>query len=191
MMGKIYDHITDELQQFIASQHMFFVATATADSRINLSPKGLDSFRVVNPTRVMWLNLTGSGNETSAHLQQDGRMTVMFNAFTGKPMILRLYGRAEVIHPGDSQWTELSKAFPVIPGARQLIDMHVEAVQTSCGMAVPRYDYVEQRSELVTWARKKGPAGVQQYWRDKNQTSLDGIPTHIMEKCQARDRNPD
>nr|WP_232105771.1 pyridoxamine 5'-phosphate oxidase family protein [Gimesia panareensis] len=147
---------------------------------MNVSPKGMDSFRVLGPNRVIWLNVTGSGNETSAHVQQDGRMTVMFCAFTGKPLILRLFGQARVIHPYDAEWDELFANFPPIPGARQVFDLNVDLVQTSCGMGVPFYDYVEEREHLTTWAAKQGPEGLQQYWHDKNQQSLDGIPTHIL-----------
>ena len=181
-MGQRFSELSEKLIDFINDQHLFFVGTATADSRINVSPKGMDSFRVLGPNRVIWLNMTGSGNETSAHIQQDGRMTVMFCAFTGKPLILRLYGEARVIHPYDSDWSELSAHFPPIPGARQVFDMQVDLVQTSCGMAVPYFDYVEEREQLKTWATKQGPEGLQKYWHDKNQQSLDGIPTHILEE---------
>ncbi len=180
-MGKQIPELEEQYIKFIAAQKLFFVGTATADSRINVSPKGMDSFRVLRPNRVIWLNVTGSGNETSAHIQQDGRMTVMFCAFTGKPLILRLYGQARVIHPYDADWDELFAHFPSIPGARQVFDMSVDLVQTSCGMAVPYFDYVEEREQLKTWASKQGEAGIYQYWHDKNQQSLDGIPTHILD----------
>ncbi|WP_339732330.1 pyridoxamine 5'-phosphate oxidase family protein [uncultured Gimesia sp.] len=181
-MGSQLSELSDKLTEFIANQKLFFVGTATAESRINVSPKGMDAFRVLGPNRVIWLNVTGSGNETSAHIQEDGRMTVMFCAFTGKPLILRLYGQARVIHPYDATWDELFAHFPSIPGARQVFDMNVDLVQTSCGMGVPYYDYVEEREQLTTWATKQGPEGLNQYWHDKNQQSLDGIPTHILEE---------
>lgn len=181
-MGQRLTELSEKLIDFIAEQKLYFVGTATADSRINVSPKGMDSFRVLGPNRVIWLNMTGSGNETSAHVQQDGRMTVMFCAFTGKPLILRLYGQARVIHHYDSEWDELFANFPSNPGARQVFDMTVDLVQTSCGMGVPYFDYVEEREQLTTWASKQGPDGIQQYWHDKNQQSLDGIPTHILEE---------
>ncbi|EDL56254.1 pyridoxamine 5'-phosphate oxidase family protein [Gimesia maris] len=181
-MGKQIPELEEQHIKFIAAQKLFFVGTATADSRINVSPKGMDSFRVLGPNRVIWLNVTGSGNETSAHIQQDGRMTVMFCAFTGKPLILRLYGQARVIHPYDADWDELFAHFPSIPGARQVFDLSVDLVQTSCGMAVPYFDYVEEREQLKTWASKQGEAGLHQYWYDRNQQSLDGIPTHILEE---------
>jgi len=181
-MGQRFTELSDKLIEFIAEQKLFFVGTATADSRVNISPKGMDSFRVLNPNRVIWLSVTGSGNETSAHIQEDGRMTVMFCAFTGKPMILRLYGQARVIHHYDAEWNELFAYFPTIPGARQVFDMHVDLVQTSCGMAVPYFDYVEEREQLTTWATKQGEAGIHNYWQKKNQTSLDGKPTHILDE---------
>ncbi len=180
-MGQRTNELSEKQIDFIVEQKLFFVGTATADSRINVSPKGMDSFRVLGPNRVVWLNVTGSGNETSAHIQEDGRMTVMFCAFTGKPVILRLYGRATVIHPYDAEWAELYAHFPSIPGARQVFDMNVELVQSSCGMGVPFYDYVEEREQLTTWATKQGEEGVSDYWKQKNQLSLDGKPTNIVE----------
>lgn len=181
-MGSQLSELSDKLMEFIADQKLFFVGTATAESRINVSPKGMNAFRVLGPNRVIWLNVTGSGNETSAHIQEDGRMTVMFCAFTGKPLILRLYGQAKVYHQYDAEWDELFANFPSIPGARQVFDLNVDLVQTSCGMGVPYFDYVEEREQLTTWATKQGPEGLNQYWHDKNQQSLDGIPTHILEE---------
>ena len=132
--------------------------------------------------RVVWLNVTGSGNETSAHVQECPRMTIMFCAFEGTPMILRLYGQAKVIHPRDPEWDKLSSLFGVMPGARQIFDLDIDLVQASCGMAVPFFDYVEERSQLDEWASKKGSMGLKAYWEEKNQLSLDGIPTNIMNK---------
>ncbi len=181
-MGKQYSQLSDELTQFIQQQKLFFVATATADSKINLSPKGLDSLRVLDDKRVIWLNLTGSGNETAAHVQQHPRMTIMFCAFEGAPMILRLYGQAKVVHQGDDAWSEIASHFPETPGVRQIFDLSIDMVQTSCGFGVPLFDYVGDRDTLTSWATKKGTQGIHDYWRDKNQVSLDGIPTHIVEK---------
>jgi hypothetical protein len=166
----------------LKSKKIFFVGTATAESRVNISPKGMDSIRVLSKNRVVWLNVTGSGNETSAHIQEDSRMTVMFAAFEGNPMILRLYGNANVIHKNDAEWKELYSLFNPIPGARQVFDLTVDLVQTSCGMAVPLFDYVEERQQLNNWALKKGKDGIKEYWLEKNQVSLDGKPTHIKEK---------
>tara|TARA_R110000850_G_scaffold3506_1_gene16840 strand:+ start:239 stop:790 length:552 start_codon:yes stop_codon:yes gene_type:complete len=181
-MGKQYTELSDKHREFIASQKIFFVGTATEDSRVNISPKGMDSLRVVGPNRVVWLNVTGSGNETSAHIQENSRMTVMFAAFEGKPLILRLYGHAKVIHQNDKEWDDLYSLFQPIPGARQIFDMHVDLVQDSCGMAVPLLDYTGDRTLLSDWAEKRGDGGIEKYWTEKNQTSLDGHPTHIVDK---------
>ncbi|MDQ6965087.1 MAG: pyridoxamine 5'-phosphate oxidase family protein [Mariprofundales bacterium] len=147
-MGRKFPEIDDRHRLFIEQQQLFFVATATADSRINISPKGLDSLRVVDRTRVVWLNLTGSGNETAAHIQHDNRMTIMFCAFAGKPKILRLYGSAAVIYPGDESWERLYTLFDSYPGARQIFDMHVDLVHTSCGFGVPLFEFVGEREML-------------------------------------------
>lgn len=181
-MGQQYSELSDTLKQFIEEQKLFFVGTATADSRVNISPKGMDSLRVLGENRVVWLNVTGSGNETSAHIQQNNRMTIMFMAFEGKPMILRLYGTATVIHLNDPNWNELYSLFSPIAGARQIFDLKVDLVQTSCGMAVPFFDYVAEREQLKDWAEKKGAEGLKEYWQKKNQQSIDGQATHIMSK---------
>ena len=181
-MAKQYDALTEPLQAFIAAQKIFFVGTATSDSRVNVSPKGMDTLRVLSNNRVVWLNLTGSGNETSAHVQQDPRMTIMFCAFEGAPLILRLYGTARVVHQNDQEWSELFSHFTPLPGARQIFDLVIEMVQTSCGFGVPYLSYDKERPLLADWAIKKGDEGVQNYWQEKNQVSIDNIPTHIIEK---------
>jgi len=181
-LGKQYSELTEKLIKFIQNQKIFFVGTATADSKVNISPKGMDSLRVLDNDRVAWLNVTGSGNETSAHVQEMPRMTLMFISFEGAPMILRLYGKAEVIHQNDPEWTELFPLFKPLPGARQIFDVSIEMVQTSCGTAVPFFDYVEEREQLSDWAVKKGKDGLMAYWKQNNQESLDGKPTHIMQK---------
>ncbi len=180
-MATQYSEISDKLISFINHQHIFFVATATEDSRINLSPKGMDSLKVINKNRVIWLNVTGSGNETAAHVLQSPRMTIMFTAFEGPPLILRLYGNARVIHPDDTEWDELYGLLKPLPGARQIFDVTIDLVQTSCGMGVPYMDYVEDRELLNEWATKKGEDKIKQYWRDKNQLSIDGLVTHIVD----------
>jgi len=179
-MGQQSRELADKLQDFIKSQKLFFVATATATGRINLSPKGMDSLRIIDSRRLAWLNLTGSGNETAAHIRECNRMTLMFCAFEGSPLILRLYGRARVFHPRDAGWRSLYALFDPIPGARQIFDMEIELVQTSCGMGVPRYDYAGDRDELVEWAARKGETGLREYWSRKNRNSLDGEPTYIL-----------
>lgn len=181
-MGKTYDALSDEHIRFISEQKVFFVGTATADSRVNISPKGMDTLRVLSPTRVIWLNLTGSGNETAAHIQQSPRMTLMFCAFDGDPLILRLYGSARVVHRKDADWADLFALFEPLPGARQIFDLSIDLVQTSCGFGVPNFEYAGDRDTLNEWATKKGGDGIRQYWADKNQTSLDGLPTHIVDK---------
>lgn len=181
-MAQQYPELSEKHQQFIEKQNLFFVGTATTDSRVNISPKGMDSFRVLSKTKVAWLNMTGSGNETAAHVQEDARMTIMFTAFEGDPMILRLYGQAEVIHQNDAKWNEYYSLFKAMPGARQIFELSLDLVQTSCGMAVPYYNYIDEREQLNNWAIKQGEQGIQEYWQLKNQQSLDGVATHIMEK---------
>lgn len=181
-MGQRFTELSDKHIQFIAEQRIFFVGTATADSRVNISPKGMDSLRVLSGNRVVWLNVTGSSNETSAHVQQSPRMTIMFCALDGPPLILRLYGTAKIVHKSDSEWNDLFSLFKSLPGARQIFDVTIDLVQTSCGMAVPYYDYVEDRELLSDWAIKKGEEGLKQYWEEKNQISIDEIPTNIVFK---------
>lgn len=181
-MAKQYPGISDRIESFIKEQKVFFVATAAAEGRVNLSPKGMNSLRVLGKNRVIWLNVTGSGNETAAHVLENPRMTIMFMSLAGDPMILRLYGEAKVVHQNDESWSSLIAEFPPIPGTRQIFDLSVDLVQTSCGMAVPLFDYVADRDALSNWAEKKGSEGLQEYWREKNQVSLDGKPTNIVEK---------
>ena len=177
-MGKVVEEITDELRAFIERQPLFFVASAplAAEGHVNLSPKGLDSLRVLGPRRVAYLDLTGSGNETAAHLAENGRITLMFCAFEGPPRILRLYGAGTVLLPGDAEWDALRPRFPDYPGVRQIVVVEVERVQTSCGFAVPRMELVGQRDTLHRWARGKGEAGLVDYRALKNARSIDGLP---------------
>ncbi len=179
-MGKRFTEIGPERRSFIEKQKMFFVGTAAPDGRVNVSPKGMDSLRVLDDNRVVWLNLTGSGNESAAHVIENDRMTLMFCAFEGSPLILRLYGHAQVIHPRDSKWSELSPLLPDTPGARQIFDMQVDIVQESCGNGVPLFDFNEQRDILEKWAARRGEQGLQEYWKDRNQESIDGKPTNII-----------
>ena len=176
-MGKQYDQISDKHIDFIIRQQLFFVATASAQGRINVSPKGLDSLRIVNPNRIVWLNLTGSGNETAAHLLEDGRMTLMFCAFEGEPKILRVYGKAVCHHENSEAWQAHIGRFPLLPGARQIIVMDVDLVASSCGFGVPLFDYAGQRDKLPEWAEKKGEKGIREYWKSRNNLSVDGKPT--------------
>lgn len=174
-MAKQFDELTDRHMQFIKQQKLFFVGTATDASRVNISPKGMDSLRVLDRNRVIWLNVTGSGNETAAHIQHSPRMTIMFCAFEGPPLILRLYGSARAIHRGDSEWGDYCAMFEPLPGARQIFELAVDLVQNSCGMAVPLFTYKGDRELLNNWAVKKSESGLEEYWKQYNQTSIDGI----------------
>ncbi len=179
-MGKRLDAITPELKAFIADQKIFFVGTAAEEGRVNVSPKGTDAFRVLGENKIIWLNLTGSGNETAAHLLKNDRMTVMFCAFEGKPMILRLYGTAKIYHKRDSQFQEYIGQFPENTGSRQVIEMQVDLVQTSCGFAVPFMDFKEERTILNDWSTKQGTEGIEDYWKNRNTESIDGFETGIL-----------
>jgi hypothetical protein len=180
-MAKFYSDISPELQSFISEQKIFFTATAPQKGRINLSPKGIDTFRCIDNQTVAYLDLTGSGNETSAHLQEDSRMTIMFCSFSEKPLILRLYGQGKVIRPRDTEWQSYYSLFNPVPGNRQIILLNVESLQTSCGYAVPIYELQEERQTLVEWAKKKGEQGLYEYWQAKNITSIDGQQTKLLE----------
>lgn len=180
-MAQTYENMTSELQSFVAAQPMFFVATAPLDAQghVNLSPKGLDSFRVLSPLQVAYLDITGSGNETSAHLQENGRITFMFCAFSGPPRILRLYGRGRTVLPGTAGWDELKPLFPAAPGIRQVIVADITRVQTSCGFGVPLMHYEDQRDTLIRWAEAKGEDGLVAYRRKANLVSIDALPTPL------------
>ncbi len=171
------------LRAFIERQHMFFVATAAATGRVNLSPKGADTLRILSDTRVLWLNLSGSGNETAGHLLEQNRMTLMFCAFEGDAMILRLYGSAKTLHPRDAGWAEAAAQFPEIAGSRQIFDVQIDMVQTSCGTGVPLMEFRKSRveEELAPFFADMGPEGVEAYWRKKNTETIDGLPTGIFE----------
>lgn len=180
-MAKVFDSITQQLQDFIAAQQIFFVASAplSPDGHVNLSPKGLDCFRIISPQQVAYLDLTGSGNETSAHLAENGRITLMFCAFVEPPCILRLYGKGQTILPNSPDWNSIYSLFTPIPGTRQIIVVDVERVQTSCGFGVPLYEYKGQRQVLVDWADKKGEQGIEDYQQQKNLVSIDGLATPL------------
>jgi hypothetical protein len=175
----VHQEIGPELGQWIAAQPMFFVASAplAADGHVNVSPRGLDTFRVLGPREVAYLDLTGSGNETAAHVAENGRITILFCAFAGDPKILRLYGRGAVVLPRDAAWDVLRERFPAdLPGVRQIMRIQVERVQTSCGFGVPLLTPRGQRTSLREWAERKGEAGVRDYWRRRNRQSIDGLP---------------
>lgn len=181
-MAQQFPALNESHQQFIEAQKIFFVGTAMEGGRVNVSPKGMESLVVMGSDRVIWLNTTGSGNESAAHVQQQPRMTLMFCAFEGNPLILRLYGTARVIHTRDEEWDGLIGFFKPLPGARQIFDVKLEMVQSSCGWSIPFFDYVAEREQLNEWADGKGEEGIRQYWAQKNQTSIDGAPSNILEK---------
>jgi hypothetical protein len=186
MMGKVYESLDEKLGEFIGKQHVFFVGTApdAIEDHLNLSPKGLDSFRILGPKTVAYLDLTGSGIETIAHLRQNGRITIMFCAFEGRPLILRLYGRGRVVEPGDPEWERLAAMFPDYPGVRALVIVDLQRIADSCGFAVPRYEYVGERPQLIDYAVKLGADGLRRYRSQKNRASIDdidGLPSAMVE----------
>lgn len=165
---------------------MFFVATADTHGRVNVSPKGMDTLRVVDNQRIVWLNLSGSGNETAAHVAATGRMTLMFMSITDKPLILRCYGSATVVHPRDDQWDSLVGLFPTLGGSRQIFDLRIDTVTTSCGTGVPvmRVESVRADEELEPFYAAMSPDELHGYWTKKNVTSLDGAPTGIFDDVE-------
>jgi hypothetical protein len=180
-MAKFYTELDESLRQFIGAQHIFFHASAPKEGRINLSPKGLDTFRVLGETCVGYLDLTGSECETAAHVAEDGRLTFMFCSFEGKPLILRIHGRGRVVRPRDAGWAGLKAHFPTLPGERQIVLLDIESVMTTCGFAVPLFEYQGERSQLLEYATKKGEEGMERYRRECNQKSIDGLPTYLLE----------
>ena len=176
-MGRVFETIFDELREWIEEQKLFFVATAPTDpeGHVNLSPKGYDTFRVLDETTVAYLDLTGSGVETIAHLRQTGRITVMFCAFEGPPRIVRLHGRGEVLLPGEPGYDALLDRFGEQRGARAAIRVSVDRISSSCGFSIPYIDYAGERPTLADWAERKGQQGLVEYWAEKNATSIDGL----------------
>lgn len=185
-MAKQFPAIGPDHQTFIERQPVFFVGTAAPDGRVNVSPKGMDSLRVLGPNRVIWLNVTGSGNETAAHLLQLPRMTLMFCAFEGAPLILRLYGAARTVQPDQTGWPDLYAQFPPLPAARQIYLLDVDLVQTSCGMAVPLMDFREGRETLNDVHRQLSDEQLGDYRRRRNARSIDGFPTGLAEAAGPR-----
>lgn len=171
--------LTPRLRAFVEQQRLFFVATAASDGRVNLSPKGMDTLQVLSLERIVWINLTGSGNETAAHVAENPRMTLMFCAFEGDPMILRVYGQAQVLHPHDQAWEDATARFPPMAGQRNLFDLTIEMVQISCGTGVPVMPIERERgpSDLLPYYADLGPEGVSAYWQRKNRLSIDGKET--------------
>lgn len=190
MMGKVYSSILPKHEEFIKKQRIFFVGSAplSADGHVNLSSKGHDVLRIFSPNEVAYLDLTGSGNETSAHLIDNGRMTFMFLAFEGPPMILRLYGKGKVVLPDSPEWNDMAKHFDILPGYRQIIHAKIETVKTSCGFSVPFYSYMGERDTLQQWAINKSEQGLEEYRKEKNTISMDGIVTPLG-KCLSNFNN--
>jgi len=180
-MAKFVTELTTAHREFIARQKIYFVASAPHTGRVNLSPKGMDTFRVLSTTRVGYLDVTGSGNETAAHLLENGRLTLMMCSFDSAPLIFRIYARGRSVQPADADWTQLRPLFgPTLPGERQLILAEIETIQTSCGFGVPFFDYTGERSTLLDYAEKKGPAGMAAYRAEKNLRSIDDLPTGLI-----------
>ena len=186
-MGRQFARIEPEHRAFIERQKIFFVASAPPKGRINVSPKGLSSFRVLGESDVAYLDCTGSGSETRAHLiaSDDRRLTIMFCAFDGPPMILRLYGQGRSLMRGTPEYDDLVQRFDDITGARQIVRLSVDLVQTSCGMGVPLFDYKEERGSLVRYWTKQGVDNLRKYWGLKNSKSIDGLPTGFVPDAMA------
>jgi hypothetical protein len=180
-MGQKYTELSDKHIEFIKDQKIYFVGTAAETGSVNLSPKGDDSLRVLNENTIAWLNLTGSGNESAAHVLQNPRMTIMFCAFDGKPLILRAYGQARMLHRKDPEWAKYIDLFPPSIASRQICILDISMVQSSCGMSVPYFDYNEDRELLADWSERQGEEGIEAYWTKKNQKSIDGFESKIVE----------
>jgi hypothetical protein len=180
-MAKFFDSILHQHREFIAKQKMFFVASAplSLDGHVNLSPKGSDSFRILSDHQVAYMDIIGSGNETSAHLLENGRITFMFCAFEGPPNILRLYGHGHTVLPGHNKWESLARHFHLQLATRQIIVAEIDKVQTSCGFSVPLYEYLGERDHAEKWAMNKGADGLEAYKAEKNRISIDGLPTAL------------
>lgn len=188
-MGKFYDSIKPAHQEFIQKQHIFFVSTAplSPEGHINLSPKGLDSFRVLSENQVAYMDLVSSGNETSAHTLENGRITFMFCSFAGAPTILRLYGQGFTVLPNSAEWATYAPYFTIYPSTRQIIVANIHLVQTSCGFGVPLYNYEGERAIHFDWAEKKGAKGLEAYKQEKNLVSLDGLPTNLAKQSSQEE----
>ncbi|WP_370444981.1 pyridoxamine 5'-phosphate oxidase family protein [Photobacterium sp. GB-36] len=181
-MGKQFSELSDKHVEFIEKQKIYFVGTAADSGNVNLSPKGGDSLRVINSKQIAWLNLTGSGNESASHVIKNARMTLMFCAFEGAPLIFRVYGEAKVLHTKDEEWGQFVQLFPESVASRQIFILDIDFVQSSCGMSVPYFSYEGDRDDLANWSKKQGVEGIEQYWLKKNQKSIDGFETEIAKR---------
>ncbi|MBD1547515.1 pyridoxamine 5'-phosphate oxidase family protein [Roseibium aggregatum] len=185
-MAKQFAELSDQHRAFIERQHIFFTATAAPTGRVNVSPRPTTALKVLSPNTVAYLDRTGSGNETAAHLRQINRMTIMFCAVDGPPQIMRLYGKGQILRHGTAAYAELLESVfsgeePL--GARQIVRLDFDLVQTSCGYGVPLYDYQGERPSLDNWAAAKTPEEMEAYQREKNQVSIDGFPTGMFEEA--------
>ncbi len=180
-MGMHWSEINDDIRDFIEAQRLFFVATAPQDGLINVSPKGVTQLKIPDPKTVVYLDLTGSGNETGAHVTENGRITIMFCAFSGPPNIVRLYGKARIVLPESDDWSELISLFDDVPGIRQMFVIDVQRVSDSCGFGIPIYEYVRERTELTDFAKSLGANGLEEYKLKNNIVSIDGLPTGLVE----------
>jgi len=186
-MAEFFNELNEKHIQFIKKQLIFFTASAASDGLVNLSPKGMDTFAVVDNHTVAYLDLTGSGNQTAAHLHQNPRLTIMMCSFDKQPLIFRMYGKGKVINQYHSDWDRWLKRFPAHPGVRQIITLNIQKVQTACGYAVPMAENMTQRDTLKKWAEKKGIDGVKNYWKEKNTMSIEGKPTYILKEKNDSD----
>jgi len=184
-MADFYDELTDDVSDFIRAQHMFFTGTAAEGTRINVSPKGMDTFRIFDSKTVGYLDVTGSGNETAAHIKNDGRLTIMLCGYEKKAWIVRIYGKGEVVRPQSRNWDAYAKQFEILPGTRQIILLHIDSVQTSCGWGVPKYEFQGHRDTLVKFGENKGEDGIRNYWYTRNTRSIDGLPTPMADEIGA------
>jgi len=180
-MARFNTELNESLREFIAAQHVFFNASAPNHGRINVSPKGRDSLRILNEKCVAYLDLTGSENETAAHIAENGRLTLMFCSFEEQPRIVRLYGRGRVVRPRDTAWEEMRSRFPAYPGERQIIVLEIESIMSTCGFAVPLFEYKAERDKLLEFACSMGEEKMDEYRHERNQKSIDGLPTFLFE----------
>jgi hypothetical protein len=184
-MAKFYTELNETLRTFIAQQHIYFNASAPNQGRINVSPKGLDTFRILGDKCVAYLDLTGSECETAAHIAENGRLTLMFCSFDDKPLILRIYGRGRVVRMRDPEWNDLHALFPTVPGERQIIVLDIDSIMSTCGFGVPLYEHKGERTMLPEWSSKMGEERMEAYRHERNQRSIDGLPTYLYEEPAA------
>ena len=182
-MATKFDKLNSEIIRFIGDQHIYFCATAGKEGYVNVSPRDTKTLKIINDNKIVWLNFTGSGNETSTHIQENGRMTLMFCGFEQEALMLKIYGQAKVYHPRDKQYNELISLFDDdknFVGNRQIFELDIELAITSCGEGVPYFDYQGEREALKTWSNQKGKDGIKEYWKENNSISIDGVDTKIV-----------